>query len=191
MFGICVADFDGDGNEDLFLAQNFFDVRPEAARLDSGRGLLLTGDGKGAFKALSGRESGITIYGEQRACAAADFDKDGRVDLVVTQNGGETKLFHNTGAKPGLRVRLKGPPRNPTAVGAMVRLKFGERFGPAREIHAGSGYWSQDSPVQVLGTSEPPTQIWVRWPGGKEISYKLPVPVGEAKLDMDGQVRIR
>ena len=71
------------------------------------------------------------------------------------------------------------------------RLRFGERFGPAREIHAGSGYWSQDSPVQVLGTSEPPTQIWVRWPGGKEISYKLPVPVGEAELDMDGQVRIR
>jgi ASPIC/UnbV protein len=36
-----------------------------------------------------------------------------------------------------------------------------------REIHAGSGYWSQDSAVQVLGMPEPPSRIWVRWPGGK------------------------
>ena len=49
----------------------------------------------------------------------------------------------------------------------MLRLKYDERFGPAREIHAGSGYWSQDSAVQVMAIPEQPTQIQVRWPGGK------------------------
>ena len=91
------------------------------------------------------------------------------MDLVVTQNGAETKLYHNRGAKPGLRVRLKGPPDNPTGIGAQFWLKFGQRHGPVREIHAGSGYWSQDSAVQVLGIPEPPAQIHVRWPGGKMI----------------------
>jgi hypothetical protein len=36
-----------------------------------------------------------------------------------------------------------------------------------REIHAGSGYWSEDSAVSVLSVPERPSGIWVRWPGGK------------------------
>jgi hypothetical protein len=47
------------------------------------------------------------------------------------------------------------------------RLVLGDRLGAAREIHGGSGYWSQDSVVQVMGCPETPTQIWVHWPGGK------------------------
>src|SRR5205085_10820207 len=46
-FGVNVADFDGDGNEDLFLSQNFFALQPQLARCDAGRGLLLKGNGKG------------------------------------------------------------------------------------------------------------------------------------------------
>ena len=107
------------------------------------------------------------VYGEQRGCAVADYDGDGRLDLAVAQNGAATKLYHNVGAKPGLRVRLRGAPGNPAGVGAAMRLVFGNRKGPVREIHAGSGYWSQDGAVQVLSTPEPPKQIWVRWPGGR------------------------
>jgi hypothetical protein len=173
-FGLVVADFDGDGNEDLFLSQNFFATTAEVPRLDAGRGLLLRGDGAGTFAAVSAQESGIEVYGEQRGAAAADYDADGRVDLVVTQNGAATKLFHNLTAKPGLRVRLKGPPDNPTGVGAVVRLKNGARLGPAREIHAGSGYWSQDGAVQVVSSREPAVELWVRWPGG--IAETVPVP---------------
>src|SRR5439155_1248418 len=79
----------------------------------------------------------------------------------------ETRLYHNSCAKPGLRIRLKGPPGNPTGVGAQMRLQSGPWKGPVREVHGGSGYWSQDSAVQVLASPGTPTQIWVRWPGGK------------------------
>ncbi len=87
-----MADFDGDGNEDIFLSQNFFGVELETSRYDAGLGLCLRGDGKGGFKALSGQESGIRVFGQQRGCAVSDFDGDGRVDLVVTQNAGKTRL---------------------------------------------------------------------------------------------------
>jgi len=122
---------------------------------------------------MPGQESGIKVYGEQRGCAVADYDGDGRVDLVVTQNGATTKLYRNASGKPGLRVRLNGPEGNPAGVGAAVRLFFGQKAGPVREIHAGSGYWSQDSTVQVMGTPEPPTRIWVRWPGGKTVTADI------------------
>jgi hypothetical protein len=189
-YGVCVGDLDGDGNEDLFLSQNFFPMNSETARNDAGRGLWLRGDGQGGLKAVSGQESGVKVYGEQRGCSLADYDGDGRVDLVVTQNGAATKLYHNVGGKPGLRVRLKGPRGNPAAVGAQLRLIYGERKGPAREIHAGSGYWSQDGAVQVMGTPEPPTQIWVRWPGGKTLTASVSRGAREIEVTTEGEVKV-
>ncbi|MEK7676901.1 MAG: VCBS repeat-containing protein, partial [Verrucomicrobiota bacterium] len=188
-FGISVGDLDGDGNEDLFLSQNFFATQPETCRYDGGRGLWLQGDGRGGFQAVPGQVSGVKVYGEQRGCALADYDEDGRVDLAVTQNGAATKLFHNVGAKLGLRVRVKGPAANPLGVGAQMRLLFGTNSGPVREIHAGSGYWSQDSAVQVMGLAEAATAVWVRWPGGKTTTVDIPPGVREVIIDQNGTVQ--
>src|SRR5207302_7985108 len=127
---------------------------------------------------------------EQRGAAVADFDHDGRPDLVASQNGAATKLFRNVAGKPGLRVRLIGPPGNPGGIGAQMRLLFGERPGPVREIHAGSGYWSQDSSVEVLATPESPTQIWIRWPGGKVSAAPVPPKPGEVTVNTEGQIKI-
>lgn len=99
VFGISVAEFDGDGKVDLFLAQNFFARHPESPRCDGGWGLVLRGNGAGEFTALSPEESGVRVPGEQRGTAACDFDHDGRIDLVVTQNGGVTKLYRNVSEK--------------------------------------------------------------------------------------------
>jgi hypothetical protein len=189
-FGACVADYDGDGNEDVFLSQNFFATQLEVPRCDAGRGLWLQGDGKGGFRAVPGQESGVTVYGEQRGAAVGDFDGDGRVDLVVAQNAAETRLFRNIRGRPGLRVRLQGPAGNPQGIGGVIRLKFGDRFGPAREIHAGSGYWSQDSSTEVMGTPEEPRQIWVRWPGGQTTLADIPAGAREVAINPRGELKL-
>jgi hypothetical protein len=163
-----VADFDGDGKEDLFLSQNLFATDVATPRYDAGRSLLLLGDGAGGLEPVPGQRSGLMVYGEQRGAAYADFDGDGRLDLAVSQNGAATRLFRNVGAIPGLRVRLVGPPDNPTAVGTVLRLRYGDRDGPVREVQAGSGYWSQNGAVQILGRAGEPTALWVRWPRGRE-----------------------
>jgi enediyne biosynthesis protein E4 len=187
VFAVVVADFNGDGHEDVFLSQNFFDSAVETPRSDAGRGLLLLGDGTGNLRAMPGQESGIKVYGEQRGAAVSDFDQDGRVDLVVTQNNAPTRLFQNSRATPGLRVRLSGPPGNSTGIGAALRLVFGDRFGPVREIHSGSGYGSQNSTITVLATPQAPSQLWVRWPGGKVTTTPLPAPLREITVDASGQ----
>jgi hypothetical protein len=169
-FAICVADIDNDGNEDIFLSQNFFATEPETGRYDAGRGLWLRGDGRGNFRAIPAAESGVRVYGEQRGAAVADFDHDGRVDLCVSQNGAPVRLFRNTGGRSGVRIRLEGPPSNPTGVGAQVRPSH---IKAVKEIHAGSGYWSQDSAALVFPFSPTASEITVRWPGGRSSAAKI------------------
>lgn len=177
-----IADFNGDGSEDVFLSQNVFATEIATPRYDAGRSLLLLGDGKGALEPMAGQRSGLTVYGEQRGAAYADFDSDGRLDLAVSQNGAPTRLFRNVGAAPGLRVRLVGPPGNLTAIGTQMRLRYAGGDGPVREVQAGSGYWSQNGAVQVLGRSGQPTALWIRWPGGREQVVQLTRGQGEVML---------
>jgi hypothetical protein len=188
-FGVNVADLDGDGHEDVFLSQNFFAMRAEESRLDGGRGLCLRGDSAGQLTPMPGQETGVMVYGEQRGSALGDFDEDGRIDLVVAENGSTTRLFRNQGARPGLRVRLAGPPGNPLGIGATLRLLFGEKAGPAREVHAGSGYWSQDSAVSVLATPETPTAVWVRWPGGEVSTNAIAAGAGAREIIVESKAR--
>ncbi len=189
-FAVCAGDLDGDGLEDVFLSQNFFAMHPEYSRLDAGRGLWLKGDGRGGFAPMSGEKSGLKIYGEQRGAALCDFDADGRVDLAVSQNAAATKLFRNAGAKPGLRVRVMGPPGNAAAVGAVLRLVTQGQPGPAREIHAGAGYWSQDGAVQVMASAGVPTELQIRWPGGRTNTVAVPAGAREISVDVTGKVAV-
>src|SRR5256712_1916847 len=138
-------------------------------RIDAGRGLHLRNRGDGSLEPVPGQVSGITVYGDQRGAAFADYDGDGRVDLVVSQNGAETKLYHNEHARPGVRVRLVGGAGNPRAIGAALRVVYSEGpQGPLREVHGGAGDWSGGGAGQVLGVGpgRQPTGGWTPSPGG-------------------------
>jgi len=164
-----VSDINGDGHEDIFISQNFFTVQIETDRNDSGRGLVMFGDGKGNFDAIPGHKSGILVYGDQRGAAFSDYNMDGKVDILISQNGAETKLFQNVNSKSGVRIVLRGPKLNPWGFGSKIQLKYDDgSFGPVREIQSGSGYWSQNSPVQVMGYNKPVSEIKVQWPDGSK-----------------------
>lgn len=188
-FAVNVGDYNADGHDDLFLSQNFFAFRPELPRLDGGLGLWLRGDGRGGFAAVSGQDSGVAIYGEQRGAALGDFNRDGRVDLVVSQNSGPTRVFLNTAPHRGMRIRLDGPRGNPLGIGARLRLWSRTGPGPVREIHGGSGYWSQDAATQVMALSGPAAEVEVFWPGGRIVRCPLGAEASDYAVSINGTVQ--
>jgi hypothetical protein len=176
-FGISVADFNGDGMEDIFLAQNFYGTRPGVPRIDAGFGLMLRGHGDGTFSALSPVESGIQINGEQRAAAAADFNHDGRADLAVSTHGGPVHLFTGSTGPAGYTIHLEGDSANPMALGAGLRLIGSDGIkGPVRELQSSSSFLSRSSLRHTLHLprQSTPSHVEVRWPGSdRPVRYPL------------------
>ena len=181
-FAPVVGDFDGDGREDVFLAQNFSPTEMETPRFDAGVGAVLLGDGRGGFRVLDVGEAGVRIFGDQRGAAAADYDGDGRLDLAVSQNGAATTLWHNVGGAPGLRVRLRESADNPLGIGTQLRVIAGDRRGAVREVHAGAGYWSMDGATTVLALPPDAQAVWVRWPGRPGREQTIPLQAGQREL---------
>lgn len=66
VYGIEVADIDGDRMPDIIVGGNLFGVKPQAGRYDASHGLLLKGDTRGNFTPVPHSRSGILITGEVR-----------------------------------------------------------------------------------------------------------------------------
>ena len=188
--GCSVSDFDGDGNEDIYLAQNFFDVERETSRHDAGLGQVLLGNGNGEFRALTRLQSGVAALGQARACVVSDFNGDGRVDIATTQNNDRTLVYLNQGGQFGLRVFLVGTQKNPTAVGATLTLISEGNSGPKREIRLGSGYLSQDGLGQVFTTADKESVLRVQWPSGDSAEYKLPDTAKTITISEKGGIHV-
>jgi len=122
----------------------------------------------------------VRVDGEQRGAALADFDHDGRVDLVVTQNAAATRLFRNQAQARGVRVRFDG---DGDGEGAILRLIYmDETKGPARVVQSVSGYRSANATTQVLGAAAEAVAIEAAWPSGKNTIVPLKPSQAEVVL---------
>ncbi len=187
VFGVTLADWNGDGAIDIFLAQNFFALPESEAGMDAGTGLVLQNLGSREWRPMLPGESGISILGEQRGSATGDLNGDGRPDLVVAQNAAKLKVYLNQQGSPGLRVRIHGGKSNPWGVGHRVRFQYSNGWGPMQEVQFGSGYASQNSGYLTFRNPGPDSPFYagpvtgLEWsqPGGS----KRLVPMSEGTFN--------
>ena len=180
-FGIAVADFNSDGQPDLFLAQNFFGPQIETGHYDGGLGQLLLNRGKGVFEPVAAGESGVAIAGDAKAAAVVDFNADGWPDVLVSCNAAAVEPLANrfasagSAASPPLKVVLPSA----GAAGTRVRWERSGRPSHVAEYHAGGGYLTQNEPVVWFGTAgQPPAgTIKVDWADGTSSTHPVSGPV--------------
>lgn len=163
-WGNVFADFDNDGRVDLFTANSHVNDLIEHFEpfvyLQSNT-LFWNRDGQ-----LS-QPLEIGEPGAHRGAAAADFDGDGRLDLIVSALGAPAKLLRNATSDTGhwLGVQLSGSRSNRDGLGAVVRVA-----GQARWTTSSAGYASSAMrPVHFgLGDNEGTLEVRVTWPSGIE-----------------------
>ena len=167
-------DYDLDGLLDLLavnghVADDIAKVQPQLKHAQVPH--LFRNRGGRKFDVATGKVGpalGGAIVG--RGAAYADYDLDGDLDLLVTENNGPARLLRNDGGNQNdaLRVRLVGAGPNRSAIGAKVVLVSGKRRSSAM-VKSGSSYCSQSElPVTFgLGKAEGPVRLEVVWPGGQ------------------------
>lgn len=118
--------------------------------------------------------SGCDIDADSRSVIPADFDRDGRVDLLVgSVGGGPLRLFLNRLSNHAnfARIVLEGASSNRSAIGAKVRLSSGGRV-IHRSLFFSNGFAGQ-SPAELtigLGAGKQIDQLTVDWPSGKAVT---------------------
>lgn len=88
--------------------------------------------------------------------AVADFGNKGLLDLVMNRNGGPTLFLSNRARLDGtdnyVSVKVEGDESNRDAIGANLRLYYGDSLLGYREVSGGFGYASSSSKIQHFGT---------------------------------------
>ncbi len=161
-----IADFDNDGRKDLFVAAG--DVQDNTELFSSRKSrlpnILLMNRGA-TFESIEVGEPGM-----HRGAAFGDFDRDGRVDVVVSVIGGRAELFRNSmgEGRHWIVLRLTGTSSNRDALGARIHIvtASGEQWN---HVTQSVGYaCSSDPAVHFgLGKDTEVRRIEIQWPSGK------------------------
>lgn len=186
-FGARFLDADNDGWPDLFVANGH--VQDAIAKMQPGvtyaQPPQLFHNRAGRFVEV-GAESDWARPIVGRAVACGDYDRDGRVDLLVTDLHGRPLLLHNETATAAawLSIRLEGTRAPRDGTGAVVEAGVGGRTLWRRAGTDGGYLSASEGRVHFgLGSAARPDSLRVRWPGGtvQELSPPTGCPLGEGR----------
>jgi hypothetical protein len=177
-FGAFFFDYDLDGHPDIFAANGHIEdqigrVQPKISYQEPP--LLFRNLGNGRFDNVSSKVgAAFTRPLVARGAAYADFDHDGDLDILISNNNGPAVLLRNDGGNRNhwLSVRLAGTKSNRDGVGAVVRVECGggKQWNMVR---SGSSYCSQSDLALTFGLGpDASANVEVEWPSGAKQQFR-------------------
>ena len=176
-WGVATGDFDNDGHEDVFLPSGMgypYYYWPNQLMMNNGDG---TFHDRAADFGIEPPRGGIyleeRVAGRQatrssRAAVVADFDGDGRLEIVTNNFNDRPYYFANRFPRRNyVELRLTGTQSNRDAIGAVVRLWVGKTM-MVRQVNPAGGYLSHSSRMVHFGLGDHTKvdRIEIRWPRG-------------------------
>jgi tetratricopeptide (TPR) repeat protein len=150
-------------------------IRADATWSGYERNVLYLNNGDGTFSDVSGA-AGMDFLEDSRTFALADFDHDGRVEVVLkNRNGPQLRFLKNVTPQlaPAIAFRLQGKKSNRDAIGAVVTIET-SAGRQTKFVQAGSGFLAQHSKELFFGLGEANGRIRasIRWPSGVEQKFE-------------------
>ncbi|MFQ1699926.1 CRTAC1 family protein [Loktanella agnita] len=165
------GDVNNDGRPDLFIAKGNVDQMPGLATRDPNNLLMQNEDGTFTETASA---AGIATTDRSRGAAFADFDADGRLDLIVVNRRAPLELYRNISPNTGnwVKVSLQQPGGNRFAVGAQVTVQTANG-SQLQQITVGGGHAGGKAlPLHFgIGDADHIT-VTVEWPDGTQQTFK-------------------
>jgi enediyne biosynthesis protein E4 len=176
-FGCFFFDYDLDGWPDIFIANGHIDSDIQRVQPNVKYAMpphLFRNLGKGNFQEVTrNMGAGFAAPRVGRGAAYADINNHGRLDLLLSTNGGPAYLFENVATgdaalQKSIRVKLVGTKSNRDGIGAVVKLSTGGE-GQTQMLRSGSSYLSASELVLTfgLGRHDKADVIEVRWPSSQ------------------------
>jgi hypothetical protein len=169
-WGLKFFDYDNDGSVDLILANGHPDdmIESYSPRVKYREPLLLFHRENGVLRNVSASAGpAFTKSYAARGLAVGDFDNDGRLDVLIGNNGGAPLLLRNKSGSGNhwLGLRLQGVKCNRDAIGARITWSAGGVVR-SRLKNGGGSYLSSHDPREVLGLGINSKLDWleIRWP---------------------------
>lgn len=166
-WGVGLFDFDNDGWKDLFTSNSHVNDRVElfepAVYKEPNR--VFRNLRNATFTDVSDL-SGLTGARAHRGSGYADFDRDGRIDVVVSALEDRTELWHNESAASGSWICLKlvGTKSNRDGIGAHVRIGNQTNDMTSAVSYASA---SLDGVHFGLGAATEVDKVEIAWPSGR------------------------
>jgi hypothetical protein len=176
-WGAAAGDFDNDGRQDVFLPSGMgypFYYWPNQLLMNNGDETFRE---RGEELGIEPPQRGIYLHekvGGKEACrssrcaAVADFDGDGRLEIVTNNFNDQPYYFRNNLPRRNwITFRLRGTASNRDAIGALVKLHVGDEI-LTRLVSPAGGYLSQSSRTLHFGLGERTRidRVEIRWPSG-------------------------
>lgn len=167
-WGVGVFDFNNDGWKDIFTANAHVNDRVEAFEATQYRqhNSVFLNRGNGTFEDVSSSAGPeFLVPRAHRGCAFADFNNDGRVDVVVSSLGDTPELWENISPEDNtwLILKLTGTKSNRDGIGAEIRV--GNQYN---HMTSAVGYASSSHFGVHFGTGamKQVDRIDIKWPSG-------------------------
>jgi hypothetical protein len=165
-WGGVFEDLNLDGLEDLIVSTNYIGLPPHKLPFLRSDGRLLLQTPNGEF-ATAEKEAGVINRTYSISPLTADFNGDGRPDIVHANLNGDSKLFLSKAGKGNyLKIEL---PANVSSIASTITVNLSDGRILSRPYVSGEGLCSDSSRIIVFGLSDASvTEVKVNYIDGRE-----------------------